>query len=100
MNYQITATNGNVDVQLKGEIYVEESALIREEMLQYIQDGHKNLRIDMSNVTFIDSSGLGVLVAIQKRAIQNGGAVTIIGLKGSVLELFELTRLNKVFTME
>ncbi|MGE5704213.1 MAG: STAS domain-containing protein [Clostridia bacterium] len=100
MNYQITTGNGSVGVSLEGDIYVEESAHIREELLQYISDGYKNLRIDMSRVTFIDSSGLGVLVAIQKRAIQNGGAVTIVGLKGSVLELFELTRLNRVFAME
>ena len=100
MNYQITAENGWVGVALKGDIYMEDSAHIREELLQYIMEGFKNLRIDMSGVTFIDSSGLGVLVAIQKRAIQNGGAVTIVGLKGSVLELFELTRLNRVFAME
>ncbi len=100
MNYQIEASDDQITVILRGAVYLEESAMIREELLQYIQDGYKSFRIDMNEVTFIDSSGLGVLVAIQKRAIQHNGAVSIVGLKGSVLELFELTRLTKVFAID
>lgn len=100
MTQDITLANREVVVRLSGNIYVEEAATIRESLLQYIEKGHKQFLINMSAVDYIDSSGLGVLVAIQKRALQSGGGVTIEGLKGVVKELFELTRLTKVFIIK
>ncbi|MEN6461936.1 MAG: STAS domain-containing protein [Syntrophomonas sp.] len=94
---EMTVDNGRVMVSLDGRIYVDEAALLREKLLEYIGKGYKNFVIDVSNVSYIDSSGLGVLVAIHKRAVQNNGAVKIKGMQGMVKELFELTRLNKVF---
>lgn len=100
MQKDIAVTSNNVIVTLSGSIYVEEAAALREELLTYIEKGHKNFYINMTGVDYIDSSGLGVLVAIQKRSLQNGGGVKLSGLKGVVKELFELTRLTKVFEIE
>jgi len=97
---EITVTENNVLVSLSGSIYVEEAAQIRESLIGYIEKGHKTFLIDLSEVDYIDSSGLGTLVAIQKRALQNGGSVIIKGLKGLVKDLFELTRLTKVFEIQ
>lgn len=81
-------------------MYVEEAAVLREKLLVFMESGHKEFIIKLNQVDYVDSSGLGVLVAIQKRALQIKGGVTLIGASGVVKELFELTRLNKVFTME
>ncbi len=89
--------NHIVHITLSGKIYVEEATEIREKLLKEIEKGHAQFIIHFSQVQYIDSSGLGVIVAIQKRALQKGGKVTIQGLKGGVKELFELTRLNRVF---
>ena len=97
MIQEITVTDTDVLVTLAGSIYVEEAAQIREILIGYIDSGHKTFIIDLGNVDYIDSSGLGTLVAIQKRALQNGGSVIIKGMKGLVKDLFELTRLTKVF---
>jgi anti-sigma B factor antagonist len=97
---EITVTDTNVLVSLSGSIYVEEAAQIRESLIGYIEKGHKKFLIDLGDVDYIDSSGLGTLVAIQKRALQNGGSVVIKGLKGLVKDLFELTRLTKVFEIQ
>ncbi len=96
----IKVVDDQVVVMLSGSIYVEEAAAIRENLLQYIDKGFKKYLIDVANVDYIDSAGLGVLVAIQKRALQNGGGVVIKGLSGIVKELFELTRLTKVFEIQ
>lgn len=90
-----TVTN-TVKIILTGKVYVEEATEIREKLLQYMNDGLYNFIFDFSSVEYIDSSGLGVLVAVQKKSNQKGGRVTIQGLKGEVKELFELTRLTKV----
>ena len=100
MIQEITVTEGHVVVSLSGSIYVEEAAQIRESLIGYIEKGHKTFVIDLGNVDYIDSSGLGTLVAIQKRALQNGGSVIIKNLKGLVKDLFELTRLTKVFEIQ
>ena len=97
MIQEITVTDNHVVVNLSGSIYVEEAAQIRESLIGYIEKGHKTFVVDLGNVDYIDSSGLGTLVAIQKRALQNGGSVIIKNLKGLVKDLFELTRLTKVF---
>lgn len=100
MTSNIVVTNEQIIMTINGSVYVEEAALIREQLVDYLDKGYKYFVINMGNVDYIDSSGLGVLVGIQKRAIKNGGSVRIKDIKGLVKELFELTRLIKVFEME
>ena len=100
MNKVITVSDNHVLVALPGSMYVEEAAKFRESLIGYIEKGHKIFIIDLAELDYIDSSGLGTLVAIQKRALQNGGRVIIKGLNGLVKDMFELTRLTKVFEIQ
>nr|WP_092072671.1 STAS domain-containing protein [Dendrosporobacter quercicolus]NSL48934.1 STAS domain-containing protein [Dendrosporobacter quercicolus DSM 1736]SDM48102.1 anti-sigma B factor antagonist [Dendrosporobacter quercicolus] len=100
MTSEFSVENKQVTVTLNGSIYVEEAASLREQLIDYIDKGHSIFCINVASVEYIDSSGLGVLVAIHKRALQNNGKVIIKGLSGIVKELFELTRLNKVFELQ
>ena len=99
MRQDFREEGGTVLVKLEGSMYVEGAAMLRERLLAFSEKGLGRFVIDMSMVDYIDSSGLGVLVAVQKRALQKNGEVVIVGLKGIVKELFELTRLDKVFTV-
>lgn len=100
MTSEFSVENNQVTVTLNGSIYVEEAANLREQLIDYIDKGHSIFCINVTSVDYIDSSGLGVLVAIHKRALQNNGKVIVRGLSGIVKELFELTRLNKVFELQ
>lgn len=100
MRQEIKVQDNQIMVKLFGSLYVEEAAVLRESLIKYIEQGYKDFVIDVGGVDYIDSSGLGVLVAIQKRALQKAGGVTICNLRGLVQELFELTRLTKVFKIE
>lgn len=100
MAFDVQADKQEVRVSLEGKIFVEDAAQLREKLLDLIAAGYRRFVINMSKTTYIDSSGLGVLVAIHKRAIENGGGVVIQGLQGAVKELFLMTRLNKVFDIE
>lgn len=100
MEIKTTVDNGQVIVDLSGKMYVEEATILREKLLIFMEAGNKNFLIKIAHVDYIDSSGLGVLVAIQKRALQMKGSVRIHGATGIVKELFELTRLNKIFEMQ
>lgn len=100
MIQEVKVVNGQVFVSLTGSMYVEEAAILRKKLISYHEAGHKVFFIDLSAVDYIDSSGLGVLVGIHKRALESGGSVTISGLTGTVKKLFELTRLTKVFDIK
>ncbi|MBN2670806.1 MAG: STAS domain-containing protein [Deltaproteobacteria bacterium] len=69
---------------------------LKTELLKLFDTGEKRLGLDLSNVTFVDSSGLGALVAVLKKA-RPEGALCLWGLTPEVKSLFELTQLYKVF---
>jgi anti-sigma B factor antagonist len=99
---QITSSivNNQVIVDLAGGMYVEGAEILREKLIRYMEEGQKHFVIKMAKVDYIDSSGLGVLVSIHKRTRQSNGSLVISGAAGFVKELFELTRLDRVFTMQ
>lgn len=85
------------NIEIPKTLAVEESGELRDKMLMLIKDGKKDFVLDFSKCEFIDSTGLGVLVAIYKRCSENGGSLKIKSLNNQVLKLFKLTRLDRVF---
>jgi len=57
----------------------------------------RNVVVDMEGVDFLDSSGLGSLIALLKRVSERGGDMKIAGLQKKVRMVFEITRAFKVF---
>lgn len=100
MRQDISIVDGRVLVTLIGSLYVEEAAVLRKKLIELLTQNYKNFIVDIGQIDYIDSSGLGVLVGIQKRALEKGGGVVIKGLHGTIKELFELTRLTKVFEIQ
>ncbi|MDF2569881.1 MAG: anti-anti-sigma factor [Sporomusa sp.] len=96
-NQKFLIENGQVIASLVGSLQGELAAQVRETMMTYIADGYCDFRVDFSNVNNINSTGLGMLVNIQKRALQSGGDVVIQGLQGAVKDAFDRTRLSRAF---
>ncbi|HEY5623052.1 MAG TPA: STAS domain-containing protein [Gammaproteobacteria bacterium] len=61
-----------------------------------IQAGEQTILLDLSEVDFIDSSGLGALVSLLKR-MSPAGTLAVCGLRSAALNMFRLTRMDKVF---
>lgn len=91
--------NNQVIANLSGSLEGELAAKIRETLLAYIDNGYSCLKVDFSKVTNIDSTGLGILVTIQKRSLQQGGDMVLQGLQGNVKAAFDRTRLSKAFSI-
>lgn len=97
----------NLKTEEKNEvvvIYVKEERLdahnsgdLKSEMQKLFQEGKKNVLVDLKDVRFIDSSGLGALVSGFKNAISNQGNLKLSTLQPQVKSMFELTRLHRVF---
>jgi anti-sigma B factor antagonist len=72
------------------------AAEFKRQVMGQLLAGVRVVLMDISQVTFIDSTGLGALVAIRKR-LGDGGVLAICGAQPLMLELFQLTRLDKIF---
>jgi len=65
-------------------------------MVDWINQGNKLIVLDLSHVDFIDSSGLGVMVSSLK-TIDGDGDLVVCSIRDTVMGLFNLTRMNRVF---
>jgi len=72
----------------------------KEIVLNEIESGSRNLIISFENVEYLDSSFLGALVAILKNLVPKNGRLTLIALNSDIRNLFELTRLDKIFDLK
>ena len=70
----------------------------KDEMARCIDAGQTQLVLDLSQVDFIDSSGLGALVSCLKR-LGPRGSLVVAGATGAVSRLFTLTRMDRVFAL-
>jgi len=79
----------------KGEIDVATSPRLRTELTNLIARGATDITLEFGGVTFVDSSGLGVLVGAYKRLREDGdGQIRIVGAQQSVRKVFEITGLE------
>ncbi len=82
---------------LDGEVDVYTAPQLKEELVSLIRGGCTHLTIDLEQVGFIDSSGLGVLVSALRRAREKDGVVRIVCTRDGILKIFRITGLDKVF---
>ncbi|WP_417270975.1 STAS domain-containing protein [Celeribacter sp.] len=72
------------------------SKTFKDEVVALIEDGASHLIIDFSEVSFLDSSGLGALTGVLKR-IGHRGDLVVSGLNGDVTQMFKICRMDRVF---
>ena len=98
MNLKTEINGNNVVVFVKEErLDAHNSGELKTELNRLFEGGTVNLVIDLKEVLFIDSSGLGVLVSGFKNASTRHGSIKLSGLQTQVKSMFELTRLHRVF---
>jgi anti-sigma B factor antagonist len=95
-------TNREVDgvavVALDGRIVLgEESNALREKVKSLIAEGKKKIVLNMDNITFIDSAGLGTLVAAHHSVKSQGAALRLCHLGSKFQEVLQITKLLTVF---
>lgn len=84
---------------LHGRFDAHEVSTVSKELKPYSQQPPANILVDLADVTFIDSQGLATLVQVLKHCREHGGDLQICNLAQPVRIIFELTRLDKAFTV-
>lgn len=98
MNLKIEKKNEIIIIFVKEErLDAHNSGDLKLVMQKLFEEGNKNLLVDLNEVRFIDSSGLGALVSGFKNAISHHGNLKLSTLQTQVKSMFELTRLHRVF---
>jgi anti-sigma B factor antagonist len=81
-------------VRVRGELDMATCPQLRERLLELTD---RIVTLDFAAVTFMDSSGTGVLVEVQKRIRQDGGKLVLYGLGAQLLRVLEITGLGDHF---
>src|SRR5438067_12561313 len=82
---------------LKGEIDLHVSPSITASLNELIDKKPERLVVDLSDVTYIDSAGLAVLIGAMQRVVAYGGKFALAGLQETERSIFEISRLDQVF---
>ena len=86
-------------ISLTGEVDLYTAPEFKTQLLAVIERGTTHVIVDFSETTFIDSTTLGVLVSGAKRLRTTGGDLTLVSSARSITKIFEITGLDRVFTI-
>jgi len=84
-------------VTVSGEVDVETSPVLEERLTSVLDRGLSSIRIDLADVTFLDSTGLSVLISGLKRCRAAGGELRLLSPRPNVRKVLEITGLTDVF---
>lgn len=83
-----------------GEVDIANSKEFEEAILDYVDQGIPVIRLDLSNMEYIDSTGLGVLMNIRRNLLGEGQEIILVQPKRSIQKLMQLTGVDQIFTIE
>lgn len=84
-------------ISLAGEVDLYTAPEFKQQLLEVIDQGGRDVVVDLSNTTFIDSTTLGVLVGGVKRLRPAGGSLALVCTDENITKIFEITGLDRVF---
>jgi anti-sigma B factor antagonist len=102
MNFDIKTEQLGDDafvISLAGEVDLYTAPEFKQQLLEVIGQGGKQVIVDFSETTFIDSTTLGVLVGGVKRLRTNDGQLSLVCSDRNITKIFEITGLDRVFTI-
>ena len=98
MNMQTSEIEGATVVALSGEVDLRHSPTLRKALMEMMFD-HRAVVVDLSAVTYVDSSGIAGLVEAYQMARKNGTRFTLAAISDPVRRVLQLARLDRVFTI-
>ena len=99
---QVVVSNvdtGRHEVRLLGELDMATADRLREELLRLASNGATEVTVDLSDLAFIDSTGLSVLITGLKRIRQQGGDMSLRSPTPGTRKVLEITGLTEVFAI-
>ncbi|HET6628087.1 MAG TPA: STAS domain-containing protein [Nocardioidaceae bacterium] len=99
LEIDVRTEDGSAIVTPRGEIDLATQGQLKKAIDDMVVAGDVNLVIDLDETTFLDSTGLGVLIGARRKAYAFKGSFCIVCSNEDLLRLFRMTSLDKVFTI-
>ena len=84
-------------VDLTGQLTSFSRGALRDTISALLRQGKKNILLNLSNLDYLDSSGIGDLVANYLSVIKAGGEMKVVGLTPKIEEILKITQLHQIF---
>jgi len=97
---QFVSDDGNLTIKLSGEMDAQGCSEIRPNLEEIMLQKQSHIVIDVSMVSFIDSSGIGAIVFLFKRLKEQNRSMEIIGVQGQPKELMLLLRMDSAISLQ
>ncbi|MGN7375690.1 anti-sigma factor antagonist RsbV [Bacillus halotolerans] len=95
INVDVKQNVNDIQVNIAGEIDVYSAPVLREKLVPLAEQG-ADLRICLKDVSYMDSTGLGVFVGVFKTVKKQGGSLKLENLSDRLIRLFEITGLKDI----
>ena len=92
---EIRRADDAIVVVVAGELTLREAPEFHSDLLELCEESPKILVVELSEVSFIDSSGVGTLTDVFRKMNKRGGRLALVGLRKMVRSVFEITRLDQ-----
>jgi anti-sigma B factor antagonist len=99
MQIEKSKNNGVTTLRVSGEVDLHASPNLRSELQTCVSEKTPVLLVDFNGVDYIDSSGLATFIEYLRDASEYNGKIALFGLKKKVRTIFDLVRLNELFTI-
>ncbi len=100
MNIEINDSGDIVKIVVTGDIEMMSIKDFKTKLLEVGENVDKDIEIDLSDVDYIDSSGVGVLISLLKRQKTKGKSLNISKVSPKVLNVLKLSSLSEVFNLQ
>ncbi|MBO3444580.1 STAS domain-containing protein [Clostridium sp. CCUG 7971] len=100
INSKLDSQNSFWDINLEGELDVSTADKLKEYLHGLVEQEVVDMRINLSSLEYIDSTGLGVMIGVLKKLRTNDKEIYIINPKSNVKKIFTITGLDKIFKVE
>ena len=100
INSMLDTTNNSWEVSLGGELDVSTADELKKELHKLVDEKNIDMRLNLENLDYIDSTGLGVIIGILNRLKIESKEVYIEKPKNNVRKIFSITGLDKIFKLE
>ena len=96
---QVREVDGIPIIGLSGEMDVHTSQRLRDAVIELLGKGASHIVINLDNVEYIDSTGLGTLVGVLKRMNEQKARLCLVSVNPLINKVFDITGLERIFSI-
>ena len=99
LKIEIEEINQKIVIRLSGRLDVVSSSTLEKKLQYLINEGHKKIYADFTNVDYLSSAGMRLILFMTKKLKHEGGILVLFSINEEVLEIIKMAGFDKVFSI-